>query len=270
MKKNILIKCLLVGVIGTIGAVAGIDNPDSDDFEAADTGFASTSTWHGNLAGEGGNYNTFIGARTGENTLAWRNTFIGAWAGKSTTDGAGNTFIGEMSGVMNTTGDNNLFLGEHTGDSMTIGSGNVLIGQRAGGDLIDNNNTLYIENSDSNTPLIYGEFDNDLVRVNGNMEVTFSGAGDESVYSLLKLTADDTDGTGPSEAAFVLRNEKAGLEWLFRTIDNGTAFTATLGGTGGAELKIVSDEGDYRKTKLYIGGVLVFANGKIQKAAIQP
>ncbi len=33
-------------------------------------------------------------------------------------------------------------------------------------------NKLYIENSNSTTPLIYGEFDNDLVKVNGQLEVT--------------------------------------------------------------------------------------------------
>lgn len=104
--------------------------------------------------------------------------------------------------------------------------------------------------------------------VAGDMKATFSGAGTESVYKLLTLTANDTDGTGPSEAAFVLRNNKADKEWLFRTIDDGTAFTATLGGTGGAEFKIVSDQGDYTKTKLYIGGVLVFANGKIQAGVL--
>jgi len=35
-------------------------------------------------------------------------------------------------------------------------------------------NKLYIENSQSSNPLIYGEFDNDLVRINGDLEVTGS------------------------------------------------------------------------------------------------
>lgn len=104
--------------------------------------------------------------------------------------------------------------------------------------------------------------------VNGDIKATFKGAGVENVYRLLTLSANDTDGTGPSEASFVLRNDKANQEWLFRTIDNGTAFTATLGGTGGPEFKVVSDQGDYTKTKLYIGGQLVFANGKIQAGVL--
>lgn len=104
--------------------------------------------------------------------------------------------------------------------------------------------------------------------VAGDIKATFSGAGVESVYQLLTLSANDTDGTGPSEVAFVLKNAKAGQSWLFRTIDDGTAFTATLGGTGGPEFKVVSDQGDYTKTKLYIGGQLVFANGKIQAGVL--
>jgi len=104
--------------------------------------------------------------------------------------------------------------------------------------------------------------------VKGDIKASFNGAGIESVYNLLTLSANDTDGTGPSEASFVLRNVKANKEWLFRTIDNGTAFTATLGGTGGPEFKVVSDQGDYTKTKLYIGGQLVFANGKIQAGVL--
>jgi len=104
--------------------------------------------------------------------------------------------------------------------------------------------------------------------VNGLIQASLNGPGTESVYELLTLSANDTDGDGPSEAAFVLLNKKAGEKWLFRTIDDGKAFTATLGGTGGPEFKIVSDEGDYTKTKLYIGGKLVFANGKIQSSVL--
>jgi len=33
-------------------------------------------------------------------------------------------------------------------------------------------NKLYIENSDSSSPLLYGEFDNDYLKINGDLEVT--------------------------------------------------------------------------------------------------
>ena len=47
---------------------------------------------------------------------------------------------------------------------------------------------LYIENSDVSTPLIYGEFDNDLVRVNGALEVT------ERTGTALSIAGFDSNG----------------------------------------------------------------------------
>jgi hypothetical protein len=46
----------------------------------------------------------------------------------------------------------------------------VLIGYEAG-NAETGSNKLYIENSNSTTPLIYGEFDNDILRVNGTLQV---------------------------------------------------------------------------------------------------
>jgi len=113
--------------------------------------------------------------------------------------------------------------------------------------------------------------------VNGSIQSSLNGPGTESVYRLLTLSANDTDGTGPSEAGFVLRNEKESKEWLFRTIDAGSAFTATLGGTGGAEFKVSSPTGNYRDTELYlgngaknVGGVWYNASSRALKENIKP
>ena len=108
------------------------------------------------------------------------------------------------------------------------------------------------------------------------LTVVHDGAGTESVYSLVTLTANDTDG-GPSEAAFVLNNELYSKKWLFRTIDNGEAFTATLGGTGGAEFKVSSPTGHVSGTELYlgngaknVGGVWINASSRALKENIKP
>ena len=47
----------------------------------------------------------------------------------------------------------------------------MFIGYNAGYDETGSNK-LYIENSDSSNPLIYGEFDNDFVKINGGFQVT--------------------------------------------------------------------------------------------------
>ena len=50
------------------------------------------------------------------------------------------------------------------------GSGNVMIGYKAGYYEIGSNK-LYIDNSNTTTPLIYGDFANDSVKINGQMEI---------------------------------------------------------------------------------------------------
>jgi len=137
-------------------------------------------------------------------------------------------------------------------------------------------NTLVIgTNDDTNVTNGYVGIGTDTPTA--KLNVVHDGAGTESVYSLIKLTANDTDGTGPSEAAFVLENAKFAKEWLFRTIDDGTAFTATLGGTGGAEFKISSPTGAVAGTELYlgngaknVGGVWINASSRKLKENIEP
>ena len=54
-----------------------------------------------------------------------------------------------------------------------MGHSNVFIGHSAGGTAVGDHR-LYIDNKDTATPLIYGEFNNSLLRCNGSLEVTAS------------------------------------------------------------------------------------------------
>ena len=224
-----------------------------------------SNVYYGKSAGSGlstGEWNSMFGAHAGWSVSeGWANTCIGIWVecGKKSYD---NTVIGSFAG---------------NGD---MGSGNVFIGSGAGYDYEETgSNKLYIANGyhEDGRALIYGEFDNDLVRINGSLEAKFKGSGIESVYRLLTLSANDTDGTGPSEAGFVLNNALYQKEWLFRTIDDGKAFTATLGGTGGAEFKVSSPTGHVSGTELYlgngaknVGGVWYNASSRALKENIKP
>ena len=85
--------------------------------------------------------------------------------------------MGNFAGFTNTTGSSNSFFGEDAG-GFSIGSGNVILGNGAG-PTSDNSNInmrLFIDvdtlSIGNNNPLIYGEFDNDFVRINGTFEVT--------------------------------------------------------------------------------------------------
>jgi hypothetical protein len=101
---------------------------------------------------------------TGDKTVA-----IGykALFGASAQSHNNNVALGYQAGWAVTTGSNNVLLGHMAGEDLTSGSGNVVIGYMcAEGQLTTGNNQLWIHNSDSATPLIYGEFDNEVLLFN--------------------------------------------------------------------------------------------------------
>jgi hypothetical protein len=164
-----------------VGWRAGISNTtgNSNTFLGSYAGFSNTT----------GNYNTFLGRSAGNsNTIGYFNTFLGGWAGYSNTAGNSNTFQGYYAGVNNTTGNYNTFLGYVAGYLNTTGSGNVFLGYTAGYSETGSNK-LYIDNSNTSTPLIYGEFDNDLLTIYGNLEVI---GPDNGLVYLSDTTADNT------------------------------------------------------------------------------
>jgi len=119
------------------------------------------------------NENVAIGEKSlSNNTSGYNNTAIGFEASRFTDFGWYNTTIGSEANFWNTEGSNNTMIGYKAGSGTTphSKSGNTFLGSRAGyyetGD-----NKLYIENSDTINPLIYGEFDNDFVRINGNIDI---------------------------------------------------------------------------------------------------
>ncbi len=80
-----------------------------------------------------------------------------------------NSFFGAYSGYSSSTGDNNVFLGYRAGYSNN-GSSNIFLGYRAGHNETGSNK-LYIDNSDTSTPLIWGDFSTDKLRINGMLGV---------------------------------------------------------------------------------------------------
>jgi hypothetical protein len=150
----------------------------SNSFFGASAGGSNTSsnnTFIGFNAGYSNTYgdsNTFSGHKAGYfNTMGYYNTFNGVFAGFNNTTGYENTFIGGEAGYSNTTGGYNTFNGDRAGYSNTTGSGNVFLGYNAGYNETGSNK-LYISNSSSSTPLIYGEFDNGFIDVNGDLYIT--------------------------------------------------------------------------------------------------
>lgn len=157
-----------------------------------------------------GNFNTIVGFEAGlVLTVASNNTILGTNAGESVTSGSSNVLVGRLSGQSLTTGDNNTSLGANSGDSITTGASNTLVGKSAGdtiktgsdnvmiGEFAGRNsssaltgcvligtavglanvtdNRLMIDNSNTTTPLIDGDFSGDTIQFNGVVTLGQSG-----------------------------------------------------------------------------------------------
>jgi hypothetical protein len=174
-----------------------------------------------------GNFNTSMGNysiqkhETGSN-----NVTIGAYSMNNSLDGDGNTAMGIGALRFNTTGNNNVSIGSFSMYNGTTTAGNVALGNNAGYNATGNNNVflgksagynatennaLYIDNTNTAFPLVYGEFNNNLLRVNGELQTTGSlGVGetnpqtsldvvDSAVIGNLSVGAESTDqGTSTS------------------------------------------------------------------------
>ena len=84
--------------------------------------------------------------------------------------GSSNTAVGSNTLRNVVTGVGNVAIGDFAGNDVT-GSGNVLIGTRVADGQVAISNQLWLDNTNTSTPLIYGEFDNDLIVINGTLAV---------------------------------------------------------------------------------------------------
>jgi len=137
--------------------------------------------------------NTMIGTNVAAQTsTAWagnHNIFIGWQAAYNIASNIDyNICIGGRSGY-NIAGANNVFVGYNSGYNAT-GASNVFIGYQAGYNETGSNK-LYIENSNSASPLIYGDFSTNLLKINGYLEV--NQASTSAAVPVAKLTQADVD-----------------------------------------------------------------------------
>ena len=147
-----------------------------------------------------GSYSVFLGATAGLNTTSsYKNTFIGYASGRYNESGENNTYLGYKAGYKNINGqynlcigdragynsksDYNVFLGYYSGFDNVNGNHNTMIGVRAGENNLGDDNVfigydagsdeqgsgrLYIDNTNTSTPLIWGNFDANQLVINGN------------------------------------------------------------------------------------------------------
>jgi hypothetical protein len=179
-----------------------------------------------------GNENTFIGVASGyANTTGPRNTYISYRAGRFSTTGGYNIAIGFQcfgygTGATFAGADNNTIIGYEAGYSLGASDdGNVMIGNNAGYSETGSN-TLYIENSNTTTPLIGGDFAANTVGINtaiGSIARTLHVAGEARI----------TDLTTDTPTRIVGADADGDLGAI--TVGSGLSLTSgTLSATGGA------------------------------------
>ncbi|MEM6318770.1 MAG: tail fiber domain-containing protein [Bacteroidota bacterium] len=106
-----------------------------------------------------------------EVTNTGQSVFLGEGAGANDNFSDNeNIFVGYNAGYGNTTGEGNISIGYHAGYENSTGSGNVFIGYNAGYDETGSSK-LYIESGTSISPLIYGDFENDYLQINGILSI---------------------------------------------------------------------------------------------------
>lgn len=135
---------------------------------------SNTLGWNNTALGSGSLFSNTTGwsnAAMGEqalfyNTTGSNNTASGSMALRQSTTGNQNTASGSYSLYANTSGQQNTALGYQSGYLNSTGSLNVFLGYNAGYSETGSNK-LYIDNSSTATPLIYGDFSTNSLILNG-------------------------------------------------------------------------------------------------------
>lgn len=163
-----------------VGDKAGQNNTtgDSNTFIGSNAGKSNTT----------GTINTALGiSALDNNTTGVSNVALGRSALSGNTTGTGNVGVGTSALQFKTTGSNNTAVGTNSLISLNSGNYNVSIGAAAGNNNLTGSlnvflgsnagynetgsNKLYIDNSSTSTPLIYGNFAADSLKVNGTLTI---------------------------------------------------------------------------------------------------
>jgi hypothetical protein len=122
----------------------------------------------------------------------------------------GNTAVGFNTLYHNTSGSRNVALGRNAGKN-NMGSKNIFIGYHSGMNETGDDK-LYIDNTDTSTPLIYGDFNQNYVTINGELHGADSGNADMKayIYGTISPTG-NISSTGASSDGFTVVRAGTGV-----------------------------------------------------------
>lgn len=157
-----------IQILGRAGSI-GITDVDLSSWGSGGNEIAIGTS--GPLSVSQGMDNIAIGGGSqSQNDTGIRNVSVGSGTLTSNQAGQQNTAIGHKAGFSVTSGSYNVLIGHGAGYNLETGESNVFLGNDAGFNETGSNK-LYIANS-GGTPLIYGEFDNGIVNINGTLSAT--------------------------------------------------------------------------------------------------
>ena len=207
-----------------------------ESLEHNTTGYYNTATGAQSLySNTTGSYNTAVGYESLEhNSTGYYNTAMGYESLRSNTSGSYNTATGyealeyNTTGRYNTatgyeslrsniTGRYNTAVGYQSGRSNYYGSRNIFIGHQAGYHETGSDK-LYIDNSSTSNPLLYGDFSSNIFQVNGTLKTKSGGT------TLTYPTADGHNGyvlTTNGNGTLSFNPPSSASETLTRLVDNG-------------------------------------------------
>ena len=169
----------------TSAGYSQLDNNDGNRMQIG-RGAGQLNTGAGNVfvGPDAGNKNvsgfglTYLGREAGQNATGANNTMVGSRTGKNTSTGFNNTLIGTSAGIDLGTGNSNTMIGAFSGENNS-GTNNIFLGSGSGFNETGSNK-LIIEPSSSASPLIYGDFSSNYVRINGQLEIGNSSSNTTS------------------------------------------------------------------------------------------
>ncbi len=219
-----------------LGAESGFSNISGfgNVFLGSNSGYSNknglNNTFLGYLSGKmnESSSNTFVGSESGKENTGTENIFIGKKSGETTENGSQNIYIGNQTAWKNVGNYNtiigyqsgynienatlNTFLGYQSG-YLTKGGGNVFLGYQAGYNEL-NSNKLYIQNSNSENPLIYGEFDNKILKFNAKLGIGIQPIESLSVNGAITISNTTTNTAGSIRFNAPYFEANNGSEWL--------------------------------------------------------
>lgn len=179
-----------------------------------------------------GRYNVCVGYLAGSGiTTAQYNVFVGSGAGDAVTSGGSNVLIGRDAGNLLSTGTSNICIGRGAGNNNVSGVGNVMIGYNAGYSETTGGK-LYIDNSNTTTPLIYGDFSANEITINGDFHATGTSTLFGEMYIANNSTAITVNTADQWQAVSTLMLEGEMNGFTYQVGTSGTDISAYADSSG--------------------------------------